>query len=52
MDMKTIDMNLGKFQETVRDGEAWSAEPQDCKESDTTEQQRLAPSVQRERSPF
>ena len=37
MDMKIIDVNLGKFQETVRDGEAWSAEPQGCKESDTTE---------------
>lgn len=39
---------LGQIQETVRDGEA-GAEPQGCKSrlQLVTEQQRLAPSVQR-----
>ena len=37
----SMDMSLRKFQETVKDMEAWcSCSPGGCRESDTTEQQQ------------
>ena len=32
----SMDMNLSKFQETVKDREAWSAAVMVCRDSDTT----------------
>jgi len=32
----SVDMNLGKLQETVRDREAWRAAPWGCEESGMT----------------
>ena len=34
----SMDMSLSKFQEMVKDREAWRCSPWGCKESDTTEQ--------------
>ena len=39
----SVDMNLSKLQETVKDREAWLASPWGRKESDMTEEQQKFP---------